>query len=542
MYTSDQLNIANTVLSLSGGRHTQLWVKNNASQVNTLIDATIHLPHSANMMERAYCILHNITEMQRCNSCPSCVKWDKSNRQYKKFCSRKCSAPNTTNIAKKTLQRKYGVDNPSLIAGVQQKKIDTCNRTHAVDFPQQHAVIRQKTFDTMQRKFGVNFPYENPQLLQDARETLYDNYGVANPSHSSIIQQRKIDTNYTKYNARHYNTATISHAIKQLESYEWMYDQHITKQKPLYIIGQELGCSDGTVGRYLHAHGLETQYYIQSTGEREVAEFISSLGIKTILNDRSIINPLELDIYLPSFNLAIEYCGLYWHSEQQGKDKHYHKTKYNKCKSLNIQLITLYEDEWINNKELIQEKLKHILKQNISSGVYARNTTVVPITSNVKKQFLDGYHIQGNGLSSIALGLEHNGTLVACMTFTKHSSYHTLTRYATSRPIIGGFSKLLKYFKTNYDWNQIISFADLRWSTGALYTKTGWILDKIIPPDYSYATSNTTRYHKFNYRRKYLPTKLKHFDPTLSERENCDNNGILRIWDCGKLRYIINNS
>jgi hypothetical protein len=88
----------------------------------------------------------------------------------------------------------------------------------------------------------------------------------------------------------------------------------------------------------------------------------------------------------------------------------------------------------------------------------------------------------------------------------------------------------------------LISFADLRWSNGNLYENTGWELDSVLPPDYYYATNNLERIHKFNYRRKNLPKLLKYFDPELSERENCDNNGILRIWDCGKLRYIINNS
>jgi hypothetical protein len=117
---------------------------------------------------------------------------------------------------------------------------------------------------------------------------------------------------------------------------------------------------------------------------------------------------------------------------------------------------------------------------------------------------------------------------------------HYLNRYATNCRVPGGFSKLLKYFQTNYEWQQLISFADLRWSNGGLYEKTGWKLDSILPPDYYYSPDGRNRYHKFNYRRKNLPKLLKDFDPELSERENCNNNGILRIWDCGKLRYIIN--
>ena len=57
-----------------------------------------------------------------------------------------------------------------------------------------------------------------------------------------------------------------------------------------------------------------------SKGEQDLALYIESFGIKIFKNDRSIlVNPLtgknlELDIYIPSLNKAIEYNGGYWHS------------------------------------------------------------------------------------------------------------------------------------------------------------------------------------------------------------------------------------
>lgn len=129
------------------------------------------------------------------------------------------------------------------------------------------------------------------------------------------------------------------------------------------------------------------------------------------------------------------------------------------------------------------------------------------------------------------------------MTFIKQrNSEYELRRYATSAHVVGGFSKLLSYFKKTYEWNMLISFADLRWSNGNLYKQTGWKLDKILHPDYVYSPNAQNRVHKFNYRRKNLPNLLNEFNPELSERENCDNNNMLRIWDCGKLRYIIQNT
>lgn len=126
------------------------------------------------------------------------------------------------------------------------------------------------------------------------------------------------------------------------------------------------------------------------------------------------------------------------------------------------------------------------------------------------------------------------------MTWIKQSNaQYTLNRYATSCRVPGGFSKLLTHFKKTYTWKTLVSFADLRWSDGNLYYQTGWHHDSTLRPDYYYSPDGHQRFHKFNYRRQNLSKLLTHFDPHLSETENCKNNGILRIWDCGKLRFII---
>lgn len=75
-------------------------------------------------------------------------------------------------------------------------------------------------------------------------------------------------------------------------------------------------------------------------------------------NDKKVLNGKELDIYIPSKNLAIEYNGLYWHSDKAtlekndipnketrmyAKYRHIEKTKL--CKEKNIRLIHIFEDD-----------------------------------------------------------------------------------------------------------------------------------------------------------------------------------------------------
>lgn len=273
-----------------------------------------------------------------------------------------------------------------------------------------------------------------------------------------------------------------------------------------------------------------------------MVEWMRSQNLELSTNTKIIIPPHELDVVIPEHSLAIEYCGLYWHSEQMNRGKEYHRNKYEKCKHAGIRLITLYEDEWTTKQELIKTKLSHIMGISKQHKVYARTTTIIEVDIDTRRHFFNTNHIQGDGTGSLCYGLLHHGELIACMAFKRRSDkIYELTRYATSCIVAGGFSKLLKHFTKVNKWDQIISFADLRWSDGTMYQANGWILDSVLPPDYYYSPDGNVRVHKFNYRRKYLPKMLKEFDPNKSEWENCKANRVYRIWDCGKQRWIMNN-
>jgi len=81
-----------------------------------------------------------------------------------------------------------------------------------------------------------------------------------------------------------------------------------------------------------------------STYEIEIKNFLKSKNIEYEINDRKILKGKEIDIYIPEYNLAIEFNGLYWHSEIY-KDKNYHLNKTEECLKNNIQLIHIFEDE-----------------------------------------------------------------------------------------------------------------------------------------------------------------------------------------------------
>lgn len=281
--------------------------------------------------------------------------------------------------------------------------------------------------------------------------------------------------------------------------------------------------------------------------ENELYEFLNSfLPNKIVCNDRTTIAPLELDFYAPSKNIAIEYNGLYWHSEYY-KDKKYHLNKNQLCEQKNIHLIQIFEDEWHNKKELIKAKLKHILKENNTERIYARKCIIKEIDFSTAKTFLEKNHIQGNDTSTYKYGLFSANELVAVMTFSKPrialgskvtESCFELCRYASliNKVVIGGSGKLLSYFVNKNNPKKIITYADKRWThnTDNLYTKLNFKYIHTSQPNYFWCL-NKTRYHRYNFTKYKLVQKGK--NPLQTETQIMHADGYYKIWDCGHLKY-----
>lgn len=285
------------------------------------------------------------------------------------------------------------------------------------------------------------------------------------------------------------------------------------------------------------------QSVAHSAAEYQILDFIKSLLPKqTILSgNRSKIYPLELDIYIPDLNIAVEYCGLYWHSELNGKDSKYHLHKLQKCQEQGIKLITIFEDEWINHSHLVKSRLKNLLGKT-TNKISARSCTVVTLDSHSANQFCKNNHIQGSGRTNHAQGLVYQQQLVAVMTFSKPSvakgaAKHDfeLNRFCCSidTVVIGAASRLFAALIKELDPNSVISYSDLRWNSGKVYEILGFDLDGQISPNYWYINfAQCKRIHRYALRKNTSD------DKNLTEWQNRQLQGYDRIWDCGNLRYI----
>ena len=68
-----------------------------------------------------------------------------------------------------------------------------------------------------------------------------------------------------------------------------------------------------------------------------------------------IIPPRQLDIFIKSKKIGIEFNGTFYHSIEHGTKVEYHLMKTTMCEELGIKLIHIWEDEWIYKNEMIKD-------------------------------------------------------------------------------------------------------------------------------------------------------------------------------------------
>lgn len=286
----------------------------------------------------------------------------------------------------------------------------------------------------------------------------------------------------------------------------------------------------------------------ESAQEKEIKEFIKGLGFD-VKSDRRVLDGVEIDIYVPSLKIGFEYNGNRFHTESYGKNRFYHLKKTEKAFENGIMLYHIFDDDFFYRKEILLSKIKHILGVSDGEKVRAGKCKIREISKNESDEFLKKYHIQGECSSSVYLGAYKDDLLVAVMLFLNEGNgIWNLTRFATnynlSIPGIGG--KIFSYFKKNYSYASVKSFAERRLTpnfSDNLYVKLGFELVEIGKPDYRYYNSKIDRYkrfHKFGFRKSALNKKYG-LPLTMTESEMAKSLGYDRIWDCGLLKYVYNN-
>jgi len=432
--------------------------------------------------------------------------------------------------AKNTMVEMYGCENFS--------STDKKKEAMRVTNPMFLDATKKKLAETNIERYGTHCVLLSSEILSGIKQTNIERYGVCNPGVLSIDRALETKKRY-KY-----------------ESFSGVYG--VT---PLFSFGEYVGLDNvynwecnqcNTIfPQFISSNNLwpiceKCNPKIRSKFEDEVYEFFASMCNDAIRGDRKLISN-ELDMYSERNKIAMEVCGLYWHTEKFGRGENYHYKKTKECANKGVHLITIFEDEWRERGGLIRAYISNKLnKDNVR--VPARKCKVVPIRSSLARDFYTKNHIQGFANSSIHLGLFSGDDLISCMSFStprigvgkKTSGDYELVRFATKLGYVVqcGFSKLLSNFRESHPDTQIYSFSDNRYSTGDVYSKNGFSRSHEVKARYSYLNPKTGR---LEHRFKYTKFKLveRGYDESLTEKEIMEAIGFYRLWDCGKVCWVL---
>jgi hypothetical protein len=372
--------------------------------------------------------------------------------------------------------------------------------------------INEKREDTMFENYGVRNPFQSEIIKEKKKKTSFENWGVENPMQNELVKKKVAD----------------AWELKTAEDLEEIINKVRTTKIDRY----------GTV--HPNIHFGKTQ--------KEIRGFLNSFGCNFLENDYSILGNKEIDLYDCNKNIAIEYCGLYWHTDlsPDPRDKNYHYEKHTKCLQKGVNLITIFEDEWVNRNSQCKNVLKSILGI-YDLRVYARKCTIIKLDKQEFNDFCDEYHLQGkNTLGQIFYGLKYENTLVAAMSFGRHHRNNhdlVLDRFCCKGDVqvVGGASRLFKACLTeakNLGFQKVVSWSDNRWRQGTVYEQLGFTLEKELGPDFSYVYLKNTKNKRIS--KQSMKKKNTNCPPDMTEKVWAILNSLGRIYDCGKKRWVHN--
>jgi len=468
--------------------------------------------------------------------CGKTLSWHPDKNEYRQFCSRKCTALYSQDKIKATNIQKYGVDYYSKSTDFAKKIKQTSIEKFGEEHYSKTKEFKNSVKQTNLKKFGVEHPAQSDVIQTKMKETMLSRYGVENSMHikENVIQAR-INTRIRQFDAviaarsTATNLFTLTDYIENDSDTEWPWECNICKLK----FNQKLR-NDGV--RCPNCSPLS-----ESSGERIIRQWLEEHKIPFIQNDRQTIKPFELDFVIPSKHIAIEFNGIWWHSEKILNDRSYHFKKFKMAKDAGLNLIQVWEHDLNNKHNIILNRLTNAFGL-IKNRIGARECDIKVIDSEIAKAFLNRYHLQGYHRSKYHWGAFYNNDLVSVISISKNrfskKAEYELTRFANKSDIsiAGNLSKLLNAAKLILGPTTLITYADLCWGQGNVYKQAGFEFKGFSKPNYWYFKNIDDIKSRMSFQKHKIIGKA----PGSTEIEIATNMGYNRFYDAGNAVWVKN--
>lgn len=533
-------------------------------KLTSFLDKYYDDPSIIKMSQRMWHIKNDDYEVKRCVMCEKPLKFKDD---YKKCCSVKCKKEYQKTPEHKELKRnitlkifserkeeiiekqkknnlkKYGVEYTVHLKKAKEKYEEyNSKRTKK----EKKILTEEEKQQRCIEKWGVPYYFQSEEFKEKSRQTCLKKYGV--PYSTQMEKRRNSRTTNLHYFQSEEFISQTEETFKNIlhefsDDYEYVKfvgnQYHTLKCKKC---GKEFTI-DSSFFNWRKKRGFEICTNCNpvrknySSKEKELLDYIKSIYSGEIIeNNRKIIYPYELDIYLPELNLAIEYNGLFWHSsEKKGKD--IHKIKSDLCKEKGVHLIHIFEDDWNYKQNICKSILSNFINQTNQTVIYARKCIIKEVSFKDINEFLEENHLLGKSTSfSKCYGLYYNDELVSLMSFrliSKDKNRYELNRYAIKNNyrIIGGAERLFKQFIKNVNYDSIITYNDNSVFKGSIYPKLGFKYIRTNSPNYMFITRTqpNKRFSKQSIRKLNAGFKME-----LEEKI-----GYLRVYNAGNDVYEI---
>lgn len=438
------------------------------------LSSHINQTHKISVEEYYIQYIDNNPNIRICQVCGNSLKFKTLSKGYPKSCSIKCSNKikddKWKEKKKQTCLKKYGVECSLQNNIIKEKSRQTCLQKYGVEYIGQSLKIRNKTKLSCLNDYGVEYHSQRSEIKQKRKNTLKTKYGnECLFSNKSIMKSISINKRLDFFNKLISSNRLKDYCIPNFKAEEYTG----TKSKSYSWICKKCNniFNDMIIkGRIPRCPNCNPYFMSSSDQENELYKFCLKYISKDniIRNDRKVLdNKYELDLYIPSLNLAIEFNGLYWHSTTNGKDKYYHLNKYMACKGKNIQLIQIFEDEWYEKRSIIESIL--LQKFKVYKDIIDINDChIMEINSEQVESFLNINNLNGYIKTDINIVLKYNNKIVSCISLNKNNNHYELLRYCNKSniKISNNFKTLLEYFKNKYNPNSISTLCDLRYWNG----------------------------------------------------------------------------
>jgi hypothetical protein len=512
-----------------------------------------------NWYEKLYCYVHGITKKPKCYLCKKELKFNGYKDGYNKYCSIICrnndpelklfgdKNPMKRNESKlksrKTRELRYGDENyNNILKSKKTKKIKYGNEnynnrkkfreTNLDRYGNENYTNREKAKKTSLLRYGDEH-YNNREKVV---KTFLERYGCEYYNNGEKTKK----TNIVKYGVEHY-----IHSNEHKQNCYLKTIKRWSEKLNININDLEYDGESFTIHNYCNKHNeFSINRYVlrnrlnykiksicticnpvsenSSIKENEIREFIeNNLKLST---EKIRINKKEIDVYVPSYNIGIEFNGLYWHSELF-LNSNYHLNKTINCEKQNIQLIHIFENEWVYKRKIVESIIKskfNIYERNIN----ITNCEIKEIKTSTSKKFIINNHLD-NIVSNINIGLFHENELISVMTFNRENDIeqYELLNFCNklNTNIVNGFNVMLEYFKKNYQPKVISTSINRRFDNGNILKENKFIHIENTKPNYYYFKAH--EYKLYNH--------LELNDVTIK------SNNYLKIYDCGRMNYIL---